>query len=116
MQKMMNFKQSGWRKLIVLTLSVLLSVFSLLTVSAAPSYAADNLTPADKIDRAYKFSEDTGIEEEVYQRRLEEGQDPEAMPKPYKRIKNAEGQLVPETSLLETTVEKTREFVENIGK
>ena len=66
---------------------------------AQPSFA-DSLTLEEKIDRAYEESEGTGIAEEVYQQRLQAGQNPEKMPKPYTRIVDLEGKEVPETSFV----------------
>ena len=78
---------------------------------AQPSFA-DSLTPEEKIDRAYEESEGTGIAEEVYQQRLQAGQNPEKMPKPYTRIADLEGKEVPETSFVEKSVSKVRDAIE----
>ena len=80
---------------------------------AQPSFA-DSLTSEEKIDRAYEESEGTGIAEEVYQQRLQSGQNPENMPKPYIRMINLEGKEVPETSFVEKSVSKVRDAVEKV--
>ena len=66
---------------------------------AQPSFA-NSLTPEEEIDRACEESEGTGIAEEVYQQRLQAGQNPEKMPKPHTRIVDLEGKEVPETSFV----------------
>ncbi|MGF1481275.1 MAG: hypothetical protein ACFB4I_17625 [Cyanophyceae cyanobacterium] len=69
------------------------------------------LTPEEKIDRAYDLREGVGMEEEFFQEEVQEGNNPENMPAPYKRVTGAEGQKVPETSPLEEIVGKVREAI-----
>lgn len=75
-----------------------------------PSYSP--LTPEEKVDRAYDLRVGVGMEEELRQKKLREGQSLENVPAPYKRVTGAEGKEVPDTSLLETTVGKIKELVE----
>ncbi|MBD2092801.1 hypothetical protein H6F67_23405 [Microcoleus sp. FACHB-1515] len=72
-------------------------------------------TSADEaIDRAYTLSEEAGLQEEIYQQRLEEAESPDNLPKPYERVLDLNGNPVPETSLVEKTVEKARELIEDV--
>jgi hypothetical protein len=118
MQGLWTFGQAVGRKLLVLTLVTLLNLSGLFGLFTAPSYATNTnqLTSEEQSDRAYDgFGPDAGIEEEVYQQRLQEGQDPEKMPKPYKRIESLKDRKeVPQTSALETAVSKTRELVDGV--
>lgn len=104
------------RKILVLALVTLLNLSGLFLLFNPPSLAIpdspNQLTNEDKIERAYDgYGADSGIREEIYQERLKEGENPEKMPKPFKRIKDLNNKEVPETSLLETTVSKVRELV-----
>ncbi len=102
----------------------IVTLFALLTVSnlvflnlpsiAAPMSSSSSST-ADQVDRAYEETEAAGIQEDIYQQRLQEGQNPEKMPKPFKRIVDAQGKEVPETSLIETSVSKVRELTKKIA-
>jgi hypothetical protein len=101
------------RQGITLCFAVLISWLGLSIAVTAPSHAGSSgLTPEDQLDRAYEYTERAGQEEEIYRERLEEGQDPESMPKPFRRIEDLQGQEVPETSSLETAVSKVRSLVE----
>lgn len=104
----------------IATLAMLLTVSNLVFLNL-PSYAAtmssqasNSLNLEDKADRAYEASEAAGIQEEIYQQRLQEGQNPEKMPKPYKRIVDAQGKEVPETSFVEKSVSKVRELTKQV--
>jgi hypothetical protein len=79
-----------------------------------PSYAASTTSNSQgEVERAYEeFGEDAGIREEIYQQRLQEGQNPEKMPRPYGHIESfADRTEVPETSLVEKTVSKVRQVL-----
>ena len=115
MRFLLSSGQALCRKILVLALVTLLNLSGLFLVFNPPSLAIPEspyqLTNEDKLDRAYDgYGADSGIREEIYQERLKEGQNPEEMPKPFKRIKDLNKE-VPETSLLETTVSKVRELV-----
>lgn len=70
---------------------------------------------AEQIDRAYsQFSQEAGLQEEIFQERLQQGENPDKLPQPYKRIKNLDDREVPETSLVETAVSKTRQAIEDL--
>jgi hypothetical protein len=116
MQQLSGLWLQGRRVLIALVL-VLLMHLSVLGF-ADPSYAAgalnnSELTQSDKLDRAYEWGESTGLKEEIYQQRLQEGQDPEKMPRPYKRMRSFDKQQeVPETSLVEKAASQVRQLVD----
>lgn len=104
----------------IVALVVLLAVPSLVFLSS-PSYAAtvssqssNSIDTEEKTDRAYDETEAAGIQEDIYQQRLQEGQNPEKMPKPFKRIVDAQGKEVPETSFIETSVSKVRELTKKV--
>lgn len=102
--------------LLMLMLAVTLTLSSL-WLGLTPGYAAENQPDAEEqIERAYdEFGQSTGNREEIYQERLQEGQDPEKMPKPYKRVPSFAdaNKEVPPTSALETTISRVREAVQD---
>lgn len=109
------------RQAIAITTLVALLTLSNLGFLTQPSYAAaassqvsNSISTEDQTDRAYEETEAAGIQEEIYQQRLQEGQNPDKMPKPFKRIVDAQGKEVPETSLIETSVSKVREFTKKV--
>lgn len=104
-----NFGQIIRRSMIVLMVTMLI----MLGFVNQPSFAQE-LTPEEKIDRAYEESEATGIAEEIYQQRLKEGQNPEKMPKPFKHIVDLEGKEVPDSSITEKAVAGVREAIEKV--
>jgi hypothetical protein len=118
MQTVWAFGQAMGRKLLVLTLVTLLNLTGLFGLFIAPSYAinSDRRTTEEQSDRAYDaFGPDAGIEEEVYQQRLKEGQNPEKIPQPYKRIESlSDRKEVPQTSALETAASKTRKLLDGV--
>ena len=71
-------------------------------------------TSEEAIERAYEFGEGAGIREEVYQQKVQKGENPATMPKPYRRDIKADKTAVPETSLLEETIDKGREVIEKV--
>ncbi|NJL23078.1 MAG: hypothetical protein HC895_23260 [Leptolyngbyaceae cyanobacterium SM1_3_5] len=98
------------RKILAIALlAVTLLGWGGLTAQAAPSVNAE-----EAIDRAYTMSEEAGLQEEIYQERIEEAESPDNLPKPYERILDLKGNPVPETSLVEKTVEKARELIEDV--
>ena len=106
-------QQRVWGVALV-ALLLLPSFFLLGQPSYASPFAPDRLNSDDQVERGYDaYGEDAGTQEEIYQQRLNEGQDPEKMPKPYKRVRDITGKKeVPETSLLETSVSKARGLVD----
>ncbi|MEW5861318.1 MAG: hypothetical protein AB1861_28730 [Cyanobacteriota bacterium] len=73
MQRILSaLKQKLHKNILVLGLMTLISVASLF-IAAQPSYAVlhsrDKLTPDDRIDRAYQYSEATGFLEEEKQQK-----------------------------------------------
>ncbi|WP_190376664.1 hypothetical protein [Leptolyngbya sp. FACHB-17] len=111
--------QRGLRRTIAVVSLVVLFTVSNFVFLNLPSYAAppsssSSISAEEQIDRAFEETEAAGIQEEIYQQRLQEGQDPEKMPGPFKRIVDAEGKEVPETSLIETSVSKVRELTQKV--
>lgn len=106
---MRNVMRSLRRILAIALLAVMLFGLGGFAAEAAPSVDAE-----EAIDRAYTLSEEAGLQEEIYQERLEEAESPDNLPKPYERILDLDGNPVPETSLVEKTVEKARELIEDV--
>ena len=100
---------------LVLGLITLISLSGLFTFSQQPSYASaatsNSLTPEEKIDRAYSIRAGTGMREEEYQRRLQEGEKPTAMKDPYTREIKADKEAVAQTSNFERKIDRTRNLV-----
>lgn len=104
------------RAIVVVALIALFTVSNFVFLNL-PSYAASSqssISAEEKIDRAYEETEAAGIQEEIYQQRLQEGQTPEMMRGPLKRTVDVEGKEVPETSLVETSVSKVRELTKKV--
>lgn len=102
----------------IVTLIALLTVSNFVFLNL-PSYAAtvssqSSISSEEQTDRAYEETEAAGIQEDIYQQRLQEGQAPEKMPQPFKRIVDAQGKEVPETSFIETSVSKVRELTKKV--
>ncbi|HEY9877861.1 MAG TPA: hypothetical protein V6D29_05360 [Leptolyngbyaceae cyanobacterium] len=101
---------------------IALLVVPLYWLDLQPSYAASakpELSNENPVDRAYEeFSLEAGIQEEIYQERLKQGEDPEKMPGPFKRVPSLadSSKEVPETSAVETTISRVRELVEDVTK
>ena len=75
---------------------------------------SERVNSEEAIERAYEFGEGAGIREEIYQEKERKGENPATMPKPYRRDIKADKTAVPETSLLEETIDKGRELVEKV--
>ncbi|WP_414622000.1 hypothetical protein [Calothrix sp. CCY 0018] len=109
-----SFKQI-LRRSFVLSLMLLIAASTLFIFAQQPSYAypaseSTKLTPQEKIDRAYTFSEGVGRKEEMkqesYEEAIEESEDPE---KAYeKNTKVYRDELKP------ALVEKAEELVDNV--
>ncbi|MBD0334712.1 MAG: hypothetical protein ICV62_04425 [Cyanobacteria bacterium Co-bin13] len=101
---------------------VLAGLLTLMSFSAglSPSYAAaepPNPAVNQEVERAYNvYGQETGTQEEIYQQRLKNGENPETMPDPYKRVPSLadKSKEVPETSALETTISRARELIDNV--
>ncbi|HEY9698564.1 MAG TPA: hypothetical protein V6D10_14975 [Trichocoleus sp.] len=107
------------KRLLSTTIALLLTVWVWVTGSLIlPHFASDALAAPqqeERLDRAYEeFGQGAGLQEEIFQERVQQGENPEDLPKPYKRIKNFEGKEVPPTSLLEKTVSKAQDLVEKV--
>lgn len=113
-QVLLELKQKRRAAIVLLaTVLIWLSSFAFLSpaATAAPEVGAGQ--PADEsIDRAYsQFSQEAGLQEEIFQKRMQEGENPDKLPQPYKRIESLDDREVPETSLVETAVSKARQLV-----
>lgn len=91
-----------------------LTNFAFLTLPVHAASGSTGVSAEEQIDRAYEETEAAGIQEEIYQQRLKEGENPEKMPGPFKRTISAEGKEVPQTSLIETSVSKVRELTQKV--
>jgi hypothetical protein len=121
---MVSFLSTGqrvlYRTLTIATFIVFITVtnFGLLTLpshaATLSSQASGQISAEDKTDRAYEETEAAGLQEEIYQQRVQEGQRPEAMPQPFKRIVDAKGKEVPQTSWIETSVSKARQLTQKM--
>lgn len=110
-----------WHRLGQILATLVLSTLLYLPLShllgVQPAYAAstrNNQDTQETIERAYEeFGGDAGAREEIYRQRIQEGQDPEKMPRAFRHVESyADRKEVPETSLLETTVSKTRQLLQ----
>lgn len=100
------------QQVLVLGLITLISLSGLLTFLQQPSYAAaqtsNSLSAEEKVDRAYSLRVGTGIREEEYQQRQQQGEDPTKMKAPYTRELKADREAVPQTSGYEKTIDRAR--------
>lgn len=110
-----SFKQI-LRRTVVLSLMLLLVVSTLFVFAQQPSYAypaSENtkLTPQEKIDRAYTFSEGVGRREEMKQESYEEAiEESDNTEKAYEKNTKA----YRDENLKPGLVEKAEELVENV--
>lgn len=89
--------QAFRKSILVVGLMISISLLGLFTVFVQPSYAAtsggNKLTPEEKIDRAYQYSEATGLREEdrqeAYQEEIKEAQSLESQEKAYEKAEKA---------------------------
>jgi hypothetical protein len=97
---------------LVLGLITLVSLSGVFTFFQQPSYASaqtsNSLSAEEKVDRAYSLRVGTGIREEEYQQRQQQGEDPTKMKNPYTREIKADQEAVPETSGFEKKIDRTR--------
>jgi hypothetical protein len=94
---------------------MLLITVSNLFVFVSPSYSVEiSLTPEEKVDRAYEYSEGTGLleedREEAYDEALKDAKNNKTMEKAYERNLKAERAENPQPGL----IEKAEELVEKI--
>ncbi len=113
-----RFSQALLRQVLMVGMMLLLSLSGGLLWLQQPSYASaavsNSLTPEEKVDRAYEIGVGTGMQEEEYQRRLQSGEDPTKMSKPYRRILEADKEAVPKTSALEAKINKVRNLADQV--
>ncbi|MUH00524.1 hypothetical protein F7734_52945 [Scytonema sp. UIC 10036] len=107
------FNKAVRQSIVVLGLMLLISVSSLFFFTQQPSYAvtsrANQLTPEEKIDRAYEYSEATGLREEdrqkAYEQAVKDSNNPQTVEKTYQRNLKAEAQDNPNSNILEQAKE-----------
>ncbi len=109
-----NFQQALRQSVFLVGLMLFISSSNLL-VTMSPSYSTDiSLTPEEKIDRAYEYSEATGIREEerqeAYDEAVKDAKDNKTMEKAYERNLKAEGIEDRQPGL----IKKAEELVEKI--
>lgn len=115
MQRFVSSFKQILRRTVVLSLMLLLVVSTLFVFAQQPSYAypaSENtkLTPQEKIDRAYTFSEGVGRREEMkqesYEEAVKESENPE---KAYE-----ENTKVYRKEMQPALIEKAEELVDNV--
>lgn len=99
----------------VFLVGLMLFISSSNLLAAMPSYSTDiSLTPEEKIDRAYEYSEATGLREEdreeAYEEALKDAKNNKTMEKAYERNLKAEGIENRQPGL----IQKAEELVEKI--
>ena len=116
MQMTLSFLKQILHRSFVFSLIFLMVVSTLFVFVQQPSYAFANsdsskLTPQEKIDRAYNYSEGVGAREEqrqeAYEEAIKESQNPE---KVYEENTKAYREANPTPDL----IEKAEEFVETV--
>jgi hypothetical protein len=80
--------------LCILALTLLIGISGSFLFFDKPSYAANKLTPEEKIDRAYEYNEAAGFQEEgrqeAYEQAIKDSKTPQTMEKAYERELKAE--------------------------
>ncbi|GAB1542444.1 hypothetical protein NUACC21_51180 [Scytonema sp. NUACC21] len=108
------------QSIVVLGLMLLISLSGLFFFTQQPSYAVTaasrQLTPDEKIDRAYEYSGAAGIREEdrqqAYEKAVEDADKPNTVQKTYERNLKAYKQENPSPNLVKQAVEQAKELVE----
>lgn len=111
------FRQS----IVVLGLMLFISMSGLFFFTQQPSYAISSasrqLTPEEKIDRAYEYSEATGLQEEdrqeAYEQAIKDSESLQSVEKAYERNLKAEGI---QENPLSNIGEKAKELVDTVNK
>lgn len=106
------------QSIVVLGLMLLISLSGLFFFTQQPSYAVTSasrqLTPDEKIDRAYEYSGAAGIREEdrqqAYEQAVEDSDKPNTVEKTYERNLKAYKQENPSPNI----VEQAKELVEQV--
>ena len=110
---LLTLGQALRRSIVVLGLMMLISLSGLFILVQQPSYA-DHLTPEEKVDRAYEYSEATGLKEEdrqeAYEEAVKDAESTGTMEKAFERNLKAERKENPEPNL----IEKAEELVEKV--
>ena len=104
-----NLNQTFCQTIFVVGLMVLISLTNLFlfdnSYSYAATYSTNNLTPEEKIDRAYEYNEAAGFEEEnrqeAYKQAIKDSKSPQSLEKAYER--NLKAENVKEPNILEQT-------------
>lgn len=109
--------QAFRKRILTLGLMIFISLSSLFVFIVQPSYAitsvTDKLTPQEKINRAYEYSEATGLNEEErqeeYEKAVKEAKSPELQEKEYEESEKAYNQ-----ANQPGLVEKAQELVDKV--
>lgn len=117
-QVLRHLSQMLYQRIVLFGLILFMGISGFWALLEQPSYAAapfasDRVNPQEQIDRAYEYGTDTGIREEEYQKRISQGENPEKMPKPYKRF-TKDNQETPKTSLVEEAANKTEQLIHSV--
>jgi hypothetical protein len=106
------------QSMIVLGLMLLISMSGLFFFTQQPSYAitssANQLTPEEKIDRAYEYNRAAGLREEdrqkTYEQALKDSNSPQSIEKTYERNLKTEQQENPNSNI----IEQAKELVDRV--
>ncbi|GAA6623848.1 hypothetical protein [Scytonema sp. NUACC26] len=101
------------QSIVVLGLMLFISLSGLFFFTQQPSYAvtspANQLTPEEKIDRAYEYNRAAGLREEdrqkAYEQAAKDSNSPQPVEKTYERNLKAEKQENPNSNILEQAKE-----------
>jgi hypothetical protein len=107
------------QSIVVIGLILLISLSGLFILTQPPTYAvtsaANKLTPEEKIDRAYEYSEATGFREEqrqreqAYEQAKQDAQSPDSLEQAYERnLKDYNQENEP------GLIEKAQELIEDV--
>ncbi len=113
---LLTLGQAMRRSIFIVGLMTLISLSGLFIFVQQPSYAdtssSGRLTPEEKIDRAYEYSEATGLLEEdrqkAYEQALEDAESTDTIEKAYERNLKAEKGSQP------NLIQKAEELVEKV--
>ncbi len=107
-----NVKQAFSQTIFVLGLMLFISLMSL-CLAQQPSYAvsgaANQLTPGEKLDRAFDMNEAAGLTEQqrvdAYEQAIKEGDSPQSMEKAYEYEEKVEESKHPKPNIIEQAKE-----------
>ncbi|MBR8835623.1 MAG: hypothetical protein DSM106950_16825 [Stigonema ocellatum SAG 48.90 = DSM 106950] len=111
-----SLTQGFCQRIFALGLMLLISLSSSFFFVQQPGYAAispaNQLTPENKVDRAYEYGEAAGFEEQkredAYEKAIKDSESPQTLEKAYER--NLKAEKVQEPNILE----KAEELIQNV--